>query len=241
MFFKDIYRPMISDFDRNGKLSYESILHIMENAGSNHSNLVNDNVIEGSLGGIAWILVDWRLEIISRPKSNGDVNVVTWVRGKAPSATVFRDYILTDESGNELVKAESKFALLDMENGKLTRISKDLFNSYSPENKLVFDTKVSKLTELQEYNYEKNIEVRKSDIDFNGHVHNTRYMDFAIESLPLEVYKHYENQDFSRIHIVYSKPILETDDVVGKYSFSEHCHRVNIYADDKLCALIELK
>ena len=248
MFFKDIYKPMISDFDRKGKLSYEAILHILENAGSNHSNLVNDNVVEGSQEGIAWILVDWRLDIISRSVSNEDIQVVTWVRGKAPSATVFRDYILTDKNGKELVRAESKFALLYIENGRLARISKELFESYAPEDKQVFNSKPSKLVELKEYIAEKYIAVRRSDIDFNGHVHNTRYIDFFMESLPADVYQKYESADCLKIHIVYSKPIIENDIVTGKYNViaddlsdcEKYSHCVNLYSGDKLCALIKL-
>jgi len=48
MFYKGNYQPRISDYDRNGKLSYEAILQILESAGSRHSDSAGDSVIEGS-------------------------------------------------------------------------------------------------------------------------------------------------------------------------------------------------
>ena len=69
MYYKEIYQPRISDYDRNGKLSYEAILQILETAGSHHSDTVGDSVIEGSQCGIAWILTEWRVQILRRTDS----------------------------------------------------------------------------------------------------------------------------------------------------------------------------
>lgn len=123
MYYKEIYQPRISDYDRNGKLSYEAILQILETAGSHHSDTVGDSVIEGTQSGISWILTEWRVQIKRRTDSKEELHITTWVRGKAPASTVFRDFILTDGNGDEVIRAEAKFALLDLANSKLTRIS----------------------------------------------------------------------------------------------------------------------
>ena len=48
MFFKEVYKPRISDYDRNGKLSYEAILQILENVASNHSASAGDSVSDAN-------------------------------------------------------------------------------------------------------------------------------------------------------------------------------------------------
>lgn len=187
MYYKEIYQPRISDYDRNGKLYYESILQILETAGSHHSDTVGDSVIEGSQSGIAWILTEWRVQVLRRTDSKEKLQITTWVRGKAPASAVYRDFLLTDENGTEVIRAEAKFALFDLATSRLTRISEELFGSYQPEDKTVFED-VQRLRAPSEYTSETELKLRRSDIDFNGHVHNTRYVDLAMEALPNEIF-----------------------------------------------------
>lgn len=237
MFYKEIYQPRVSDYDRDGKLSYEAVLQILETAGSHHSDNAGDNVIDGSQSGIAWILTDWRVQIIRRTDSKEELHITTWVRGKAPASTVFRDFILTDRNGGEVIRAEAKFALLDLAAGKLTRISEELFTSYQPEDKSVFDTASPRLRAPVEYDFEQTIELRKSDMDFNGHVHNTRYMDFAMEALPDDVYKN----DIAEFRIVYMKAVKDTSCVTLKQVLTEAGRIICIYSAEELCTLILLR
>ena len=237
MYYKEIYQPRISDYDRNGKLYYESILQILETAGSHHSDTVGDYVIEGSQCGIAWILTEWRVQILRRTDSKEKLQITTWVRGKAPASTVFRDFILTDENGNEVIRAEAKFALFDLATSRLTRISEELLGSYRPEDKTVFED-AQRLRAPSEYTSETELKLRRSDIDFNGHVHNTRYVDLAMEALPNEIIA---SDDFTDIHILYAKPVMERAVVKANYVFKDSAYLVAVYADDVYCAMIEFK
>lgn len=108
MFYKEKHLPRLSDFNRHGNLSYEAILQILEAVGSHHSDIANDNVVEGNQAGIAWVLIDWRVSILRPIKSAEEIEITTWVRGKAGSITVYRDFIVTDNSGAEVILAEAK-------------------------------------------------------------------------------------------------------------------------------------
>ncbi len=237
MIYTEIYQPRISDYDRNGKLSYEAILQILETAGSHHSNSVGDHVIEGSQRGIAWILSAWRVQILHRTNSKENLYIATWAHGKAPASVVYRDFVLSDQNGNEMIRAEAKFALLDLASGRLTRITEDLFASYQPEDKIIFDTSTPKLQIPEEFDSEQMITLRRSDIDFNGHVHNTRYLDFAMEVLPEAIHGIH---DVSEIHINYRKPVKEGSMITVKRTTTETSHIVCIYSNTELCTLIEI-
>lgn len=228
----------MSDFDRNGKLSYEAIIEMLETAGSNHSDSVNDNVIEGSRNGIAWILAEWNILIPNRVDNISTVTVMTWIRKTSSPATVLRNFIIFDEDGNEIVRAEARSCLLDMRTGRLTRISEELVDAYKPENKCVFDTAPPRLRAPKDYALETPLHIRRDDIDFNSHVHNTRYMSYAVEALPPQVY---EADGLHSVRIVYSKPVKENSNVVAKYAPLGDGHFVGIYSEGVLCTLIELK
>jgi acyl-ACP thioesterase len=237
MYYKEIYQTRISDYDRNGKLSYEAILQILETAGSHHSDTVGDSVIEGSQSGIAWILTEWRVQVLRRTDSKEKLQIATWVRGKAPASTVFRDFILTDENGNEVIRAEAKFALFDLTTSRLTRISEELFGSYQPEDKTVFED-AQRLRAPSDFSSETELKLRRSDIDFNGHVHNTRYVDLAMEALPNDIFA---NDDFTELHILYFKPVIEHSAVKAQYHFDGSSHLVTVYADNACCSLVKFK
>lgn len=237
MFYKEICKPCPSDYNRNGKLSYEAILQILENAAGNHSANMGDSIADANKNGIAWILTEWRVQIVHRPENGESLNITTWVRGKAPAIAVYRDFLLTDENGTEVIRAEAKFALFDLSTSKLTRISEELLGSYQPEDKTVFED-AQRLRAPSEYTSETELKLRRSDIDFNGHVHNTRYVDLAMEAIPKELYS---NDRFTEFHIMYHKPVLEDSVVKAQYHTDGLSHLVTIYADNARCALVKLK
>ncbi|MDY4186510.1 MAG: thioesterase [Candidatus Borkfalkiaceae bacterium] len=237
MFYKEICKPRPSDYNRNGKLSYESILQILENAAGNHSANSGDSIAEANKNGIAWILIEWRVKIVRRPENGEPLNITTWVRGKAPASAVYRDFLLTDENGAEVLRAEAKFALFDLAASRLTRISEELFGAYQPEEKRVFED-AQRVRAPSEYSFETELQLRHSDIDFNGHVHNTRYVDLAMEVLPKEIFSH---DDFTEVHVLYYKPVLEDSVVKAQYYADGSSHSVTIYADKVCCSLVQLK
>lgn len=138
MFYSEIYQPGVADFDPSGKLGYEAILRIFENTASRHSDSSGDDIIEESRNGITWVLTDWRVRIVRRPDSKAPLRVTTWVRDSVPTGRIFRDYTLADETGTELVCAESRLILFDLRTQKIIRIDQQRFRSYLPEARGVF-------------------------------------------------------------------------------------------------------
>ena len=145
MFFSEIYQPGVADFDPSGKLGYEAILRIFENTASRHSDSSGDDIIEESRNGITWVLTDWRVQIVRRPDSKAPLRVTTWVRDSVPTGRIFRDYTLADESGTELVCAESRLILFDLRAQKIIRIDQQRFRSYLPETRGVFASAAPRL------------------------------------------------------------------------------------------------
>ena len=236
MKFSKIYEPRISEYARDGKLSINSIISILEDAGSKHSASVNDNVIESGLKGVSWILVEWNVIIHSLPDSTQMLYLDTWAISKKPELITSREFEIKDDNGNVYVNACEKLVLQDFNNGKLLKITPEMMTDYKPEEEILYDFDFSKLREPESYDFEKNLAVRITDIDFNEHVHNTFYLDYALEAI-----EHYEKKAISGFRILYKKPLVYGDVAKLKTFESDNAYIVGICKEDTLCTLVELK
>ena len=223
MFYTETYCPGVADFDRDGKLAYEAILRILENTASRHSDSSGDDVIDGSRRGITWVLTDWRVEIVRRPQSKAPLQV--------------RDYTITDTSGTELVRAESRLILFDLRTEKIVRIDRERFASYRPEARSVFPDTAPRLRAPDVFDTQMVLPLRRCDIDFNGHVHNTRYLEFALEALPETM----RCDAFRGFRIVYPKAVKDTKTVTLKYTAADDGAFVCLYSADTLCTIVRFE
>lgn len=235
MYLSDIVEPRLSDYDRAGHLSYEALLQILENTGTKHTMTVYDKVASG---GIAWVLLDWRIEIAHRPRQFQRLYVKTWVHGKAPASTVYRSFIVTDDQEREYLRASAKFALVDLKEQRMMRIGEELFHSYGPEDLSAFDDEALRLIVPEVFDTIQPILLRGSDIDYNGHVHNTRYIDFALDALPEA---DCAANDFMKVRIIYRAAVKPDSQPEIKRAAINGGWLLCVTADDKICALIALQ
>jgi len=240
MFYTESIYPRVADCDRKGFMSYEAVMQILENAGSHHSDLVNDPLIAGSRTGTAWIVTEWRARVLRCPESTEKLTVSTWITSASGSLILYRDFEVTDESGEVIVCAEAKLCRVDLTAMHPVRIPDELLAVYEPEEKQAFTEKAPHLRAPKEYSSEMPMPaLRRGDIDINGHLHNTRYLTLALDILPEEVFAR-GSEAFSGFRIQYSQGILEGDVVTVKYAEAEDAYRAGFYRDGKLCTLIEL-
>lgn len=243
-------RPRLNDYNRNGRISMEGILHMIGTAGQHHSDSVKDGVVEGSLAGIAWILTEWNIKILKRPENDEEYKVATWARSQragVPTSIVARDFVMRDERGGECVLASSKFVLMNLDTGKLARITPEMMKVYRPEETAVMQTPAGKLRMPEKCDSEVHIPKLREDIDFNGHVHNSRYIAYALEALPHDVYL---EDNISSVRIEYRNPVLENDVIRAKVvritdadctNGGDCSYLVGIYnQDEKMCSVIKI-
>ena len=79
--------------------------------------------------------------------------------------------------------------------------------------------------------------LRRCDIDFNGHVHNTRYLEFALEALPETM----RCDAFRGFRIVYPKAVKDTKTVTLKYTAADDGAFVCLYNADTLCTIVRFE
>lgn len=135
--------------------------------------------------GVAWILTRIRVEIMRIPEWDEDLIIETWPL--EPGKVEFdRDYLVKDKNGNIIIRAISKWVIMDITERKLKR--SDLLGLRYPEKikERAIDCKVSKLKDFGSLKLAYNKVIGYSDIDFNSHLNNSKYVDYIMDCFLLE-------------------------------------------------------
>lgn len=245
MIVEEEYTVKLSEIDRNNKVTNKAILSYLEDVGGKHSNIAGYGILDIPNTHLTWLLLEWRLKVIRRPNYNEKLKVTTWSKDTV-KCYAYRDFKVYDEQGNIIVLAASKWVLVDTQKGRIVMVEPELLEKYKPElDKSAFGDEIDKkndfpkIREPENYQYEKDYVVRKSDIDVNNHMHNLNYMDLANEALPDEVYK---KGQLNNVRITYKREIKLGEVVKCKYSFADGKHVVVVKSNDEsvLHALIEM-
>lgn len=227
-FIEKEFNLTIRDIDRNTNLTPKGILHIFEDIGGMHSDMAGYGLKQVNETRISWILLHWKIKILKPVKYGESIKVKTWSRG-IKLACCFRDYEIYNSNNELCVVGTSKWTLYHLDKG-LIRLTSDIVDKYSPEEKISLDFNFKKIKEPESYLSETKYTVLRSDIDINNHMHNTRYLDLAYETLPKNVY---DNNDFKDIEIMYKKECYLGDKLICKYSKINNEHIVCIKSLDE--------
>ena len=243
MFVDFNYEPLIEDYNSDGSLKIATILKLLENSGNRHSDLAGDKILDSSSKGQTWILTDWYVELESIPKYGDKLTAKTWCQKKTFLFSSLREFELYS-NGKLCGKATTRWVFYDINKNCPVKINDELLSKYEPEEKSVFEnTKLEKITVSDTFTNEIVLKPRKTDIDFNHHVHNLVYIDYAMEVLPDEIFA---KQDFTKIRITYKSAVNENDILRIKYAYNDNKHTIFIYgsseadSSDTLKTLIQL-
>lgn len=241
MIIENEYIVKLSEIGKGNKATNKTILSYLEDIGGIHSNKAGYGVFDIKETNLSWILLGWKMQVIRRPMYTEKIKIRTWSKGIVKFYT-YRDFEVYDEQDNLIIKASSKWVLLDIEKCKIVRIDSQLMEKYEPElNKSVFEIEeFDKVQEPSEYKFEKDYTVRRADIDVNNHMHNLNYIELANEALPEDVYR---GAMFNDVRITYKKEIKLGDTVRCKYAFENEKHIVVIKSQDEkiVHAIIEME
>ena len=239
MIFKEKFKMGLKDIDKNNLLKNRAILEYLENIGSFHSDVAGYGAEYTGKTGIAWVVLGWKLKVLKRPQYGQELEIHTWAKLGSKVAT-FRDFEIYDNNQNLCAIATSKWTMVDIRKGKITKIDDEVINAYKVESKNVFQKlELEKLKIPSNFDYKTEYTVKRKDIDINGHMHNLYYLDLAYEALPEEIY---EKRPFDNVNIQYKKEIKLGEKVICKYAKVENKYNVTIFSEDEknVHAIVEL-
>lgn len=243
MIFNENFKIQSKDIGKGNCIKNRGILEIFENIATHHSDIVGygPNDVENTQ--ITWILLDWKLQVLKRPRYGQILNVNTWGRtiaGELKKTYTYRDFEMYDEDNDLCAIGTSKWVVVNINTGKIMKIEEELIKKYQIENKNVFNLdELDKIRAPEVFDNEITYKISRRDIDLNGHMHNLYYLDLAYEALPEDVY---EKRPFNNVRIQYKREVKIGDVIKCKYTFNNNQHIITMcnYYDNKINAIIIL-
>lgn len=190
-----------SDVDKNGNLPLYGVLEYFQNCINLHSHDIGKGYEEMMEQGHAWVLISWKIKLTKKVKAYDKVTVSTWSRG-FDRMFGFRNYILSDEQGNRIAYADTRWVLIDINNRMPQRVTEKDIEGYEMGEAIDMPECSRKLTLSKEREQKESLKVLKTYIDTNGHMNNTVYFRLAEEYIP-------ESFKYNTVDAVYVKETTE--------------------------------
>ena len=154
-----------SDVDENNQVTNKGLLRLLQEVAGIHCGLLGYGVNDTPKTGLAWILLNWKLKVFARPKTNTNLLIKTWTRKKTP-LFVYRDFEIYDNAYNLVAIASSKWVLFNVNNKSISRVTDGVNEKYIQVNKEVFPEKFEeKIKEPLNSEFVLDYTVQRRDID----------------------------------------------------------------------------
>ena len=127
---------------------------------------------------LVWIITDYDIEVVRLPRFAEEITIET----EALSYNrlfCYRRFTIYDEEGRELIHMIATFVLMDRDSRKVHAVEPEIVAPYQSDfdKKLIRGPKYESLDEP----FSKDYHVRFYDLDMNGHVNNSKYLDWIFE------------------------------------------------------------
>ena len=127
---------------------------------------------------LVWIITDYDIEVVRLPRFAEEITIET----EALSYNrlfCYRRFIIYDETGQELIHMMVTFVLMDRDSRKIHAVEPEIVAPYQSD----FDKKLIRGPKYESLNepISKDYHVRFYDLDMNGHVNNSKYLDWIFE------------------------------------------------------------
>jgi len=217
------------DIDSNNHLSDYGFFKLLQEIGCLHADSCGLGLKDTLRTRLAWIILDWKLKVFSRPCWNTKLHIKTWP-SKIDAVCCFRDFEITDEVGNRIAIATSKWVLLNIDTHRISKITPEIKDAFCPISESVFETEIEKLKEPDFYESDFQYTILRRDIDTNKHLNNLNYVTLAKQALPEEVF---ENTEFNSVEVMFKLQCVLGDTVLFRYhKVSNNNHVVAIKSAD---------
>ena len=211
--------------DKSDRLTLDAVFQFFQEAAINHAENLNVGREEMKRTGQVWILSRMSVIVDRRPNYQENVTVRSWPRGGEKLFAV-RDYDIRDKDDIPVVRARSGWLIVDMEKRRPLRPQSLMDALPQNEGENALDFMPAALEERKDLSYTAaHVFERKAlytDVDYNGHVNNVRYIQWIEDTLDPQVS---EKANKMRFDINYLNEILggESSEILSAPIPDENC------------------
>lgn len=185
--FELTYRVRSYETGVRNRLSLPSVCNYLQEAAGEHAERLGFGILELQARGISWMLARLHLKLARDVPWGADVKVVTWPSGLKGRLVALRDFRLFAADGDPILEGVSEWLTVDLAAQRIVRPSEDFARLVPPDVARVALAAADghgKFASLAKVDQAARILVRRADHDFNDHVNNVHYVEWALEALP---------------------------------------------------------
>ena len=189
--------------------------------------------------GLAWVIIQNKIDIVRFPKYDEIITIETEPLSYNKFFT-YRRYTIFDENEEKIAETIATFSMIDLSRRKMVPVDLEVLECYG-----IGDSKEirrsAKLRKVEDPQIEKDYSARVLDIDYNGHVNNTRYFDWILDTLGINFL---QNHRLASITVKYEKEVRSGSQVTSlaeiigedELGFVETSHTIKD-ADQRFCQM----
>ncbi|MCM1189425.1 MAG: thioesterase [bacterium] len=178
-------RIRYSEVDSEGQLTMASLINYFQDCSTFQSEDLGLGIKPLQEQHLAWVLCFWQIEVERYPELGERVRIGTQPY-ELKGFLGHRNFMMMDEKGEYLAKANSLWSLLNTETGKPSPVTGEMRERYVLAPKLDMEYASRKIAVPEGGRVEDPIVVRKHHLDTNHHVNNQQFIDIAMGYLPEE-------------------------------------------------------
>ena len=203
------------DVDCFGRCKYGVLLYLAQEAATGHCDLLKLDWDSMAQKGLFWAVIRTHVQINRLPRLGEKLSVRTWPMPTTRTAFP-RAVVICDENGNELVQVLSLWVLMD----QATRAMVLPGRSGVDVPGLLTGCEIAVPGSIVPHSGEHTASraVTFSELDRNGHMNNTYYLNWVADLLPAAFHKDRPAREFT---VCYLSEATEGQDVRLLYQLSE--------------------
>ena len=224
-----------NDINALYELRVSSLFKIMQDVIMHHTEVLNIGVKVTNEENVAWVILRMHVEIKKTPKYQQELTFFTYPN-ETRGFLYPRQIQVYDEKGDLNINISSLWTLINKKDRKPVTNSRieNSIKGENHENELPLPGKVK--IEEAPLIYERKIQY--SDVDLNGHLNNTKY---------IEIFENIHNTEFYKTHKIksidlnYLKEIKEGQTIKISANRRDNEEFVRFDVDDELCFIALIK
>ena len=215
--FEKEHQVSYYECDATRRITIPMLINIMMHVSGEQSHALGVGDEQLNDKGLAWIVLQYEMNITQVPEFYKTIKVTTQAMSYN-KLFCYRDFNVYDEAGNLCVTAHSTFVLLDVTQRKMVRIQDEVVAPFEAEfsKKLIRTPKPEKVAD--ELTVSNEYRVRYLDIDSNQHVNNSKYIDWAMDTLD---YEFLTTHKLTYLNIKFEKEVYYGDRIQSQMSLHE--------------------
>ena len=184
---------------------------------------------------LVWIITDYNMKIERLPVFDEKITIETYAKSHN-RLFCYRAFNIKDEAGNTIIEMVATFVLMDRDTRKVHPVMSEITDA--------FDSELSKtmlrgprFKEL-EGGVEQEYRVRFYDLDMNGHVNNSKYLDWVFEVMGADFLTHHVPK---KVYLKYVKEVLAGGLITSQYEQEGLKTQHQITSDGQINAQAEIE